>query len=37
MFKINNKDTWRCSGVFVVNFEQISYFVLVLLLLTLSR
>ena len=28
---------WRRSGVFIVNFEHISYLVLVLLLLTLSR
>ena len=27
---------WHCSGVFIVNFEHISYFVLVLLLLALS-
>ena len=26
---------WRRSGVFIVNFEQISHFVLVFLLLTL--
>ena len=28
---------WHRSGVFIVNFEHISYFVLVLLLLTLTR
>ena len=28
---------WRCSGVFIVNFEHISHLVLVFLLLTLSR
>ena len=28
---------WRHSGVFIVNFEHISHFVLVFLLLTLSR
>ena len=28
---------WRRSGVFIVNFEHISYLVLVFLLLTLSR
>ena len=28
---------WCLSGVFVVNFELFSYFVLVFLLLTLSR
>ena len=28
---------WRCSGVFVANFEHISHLVLVFLLLTLSR
>ena len=31
MFKVNNKD------IFIVNFEYISHFVLVFLLLTLSR
>ena len=29
--------TWRRSGVFIVNFEHISHLVLVFLLLTLSR
>ena len=28
---------WRHSGVFIVNFEHISYLALVLLLLTLNR
>ena len=28
---------WRCSGVFIFNFEHISHFVLLFLLLTLSR
>ena len=28
MFKINNKDTWRCSGDFIVNFKHISRLVL---------
>ena len=28
---------WRCSGVFIVNFEHISHLVLMFLLLTLSR
>ena len=28
---------WRCSGVFIVNFEHISYLVIVFLLLTLNR
>ena len=44
MFEINIKDTrttpqhhWRRSGVFIVNFEHISHFVLVFLLLTLSK
>ena len=43
MFKVNNKDTgttsrrqWCRSGVFVVNFEQISHLALVFLLLILS-
>ena len=34
MLKVNNKDTNDASGV---NFEHISNFVLVFLLLTLSR
>ena len=41
MFKVNNKDTkmtpWSCSGIFIVNFEHISHFVPVFLLLILSR
>ena len=41
MFKVNNKTPerrkWRHSGVFIINFEHISHFVLVFLLLTLSR
>ena len=42
MFKFKNKDTrerlqWRRSGVFIVNFEHISHFVLVFLMLTLSK
>ena len=28
---------WRRSGVFIVNFEQISYIVLVFLLLNLNK
>ena len=36
LFKVNNKDTSR-SGVFIVDFEHISHFVVVFLLLTLSR
>ena len=42
MFIVNNKDTrtmpltWRRSGAFIVNFEYISYFVLVFQLLTLN-
>ena len=37
MFKVNNKDAKRRSGVFIVNFEHISHLVLVFLLLTLSK
>ena len=43
IFKGNNRNTrkrcrhWRRSGVFIVKFEHISHFVLVFLLLTLSR
>ena len=40
MFKINIKDTesrrWRRAGAFIVNFERISHFSLVFLLLTLN-
>ena len=40
MFKVNNKDTratpMASSVVFIVNFEHISDFVLVFLLLTLN-
>ena len=32
-----NKRHWRCSGVFIVNFEHISHLALVFLFLTLSR
>ena len=41
LFKINNKDTrwryWPCSGVFIVNFEQILHIILVFSLLTLNK
>ena len=37
MFKVNNKDIRKTPGIFVVNFEHISYIVLVFLLITLSR
>ena len=33
MFKVNNKDTWRRSDVFIVNFEHVSHLVIVFLLL----
>ena len=36
MFKVNNKDTSRRSGVFIVNFEHVSHLFLVFLLLTLN-
>ena len=38
MFKVNNKDTSdnKDTSVFIVNFENISHLVLVVLLLTLS-
>ena len=35
--KILERRQWRRSGIFIANFEYISHFVLVLLLLTLSR
>ena len=36
MFKVNKKGVihWRHSGVFIINFEHISHFILVFLLLT---
>ena len=39
MFKVNNRNTrkWRRSGIFIVNFENISHLVIVFLLITLSR
>ena len=41
MFEVNNKtlerSDWRHSGVFIVNFEHISHFVLVFLLLALNK
>ena len=41
MFNVNNKGIrtmlWHCSGVFIDNFEHISYLFLMFLLLTLSR
>ena len=33
MFKVSQ---WGCSGVFIVNFEHISYLILAFLLLTLN-
>ena len=35
--KATEQRQWRRSGVFIVNFEQISHLILVFLLLTLSR
>ena len=35
--KTPERDYWRRSGVFIVNFEHISHLVLVFLLLTFSR
>ena len=35
--KIPERHHWRHSGIFIVNFEQISHIVLVFPLLTLSR
>ena len=38
---VNNKDTktslWRPSGVFILNIEQISYLIIVFLLLNLRK
>ena len=36
VIKIRERRHWRCSGVFIVNFEHISHLVLVFLLLTLN-
>ena len=35
--KTPEQRNWRRSGIFIVNFEQISHIVLVLLLLTLNK
>ena len=35
--KTPERHQWPCSGVFIVNFEDISHHILVFLLLTLSR
>ena len=35
--KTPERHHWRCSGVFIINFEHISHLVLVFLFLTLSR
>ena len=41
MFKVSNKTPgrrhWRCSGVFIVNFEHISHIFPVFLFLTLNN
>ena len=39
MFRVNNKDTitWRRSGAFIVNFEHISLFVLVFLIVNFEQ
>ena len=36
LLKVNNKNTRHHSGVIIVNFERISYLVLVFLLLTVN-
>ena len=35
--KTPQRRQWRCFGIFIVDFEHVSHFVLVFLLLTLSR
>ena len=35
--KTPERGHWRCSGVFIVNFERISHFFLVFTLLTLNE
>ena len=37
IIKTQEQRHWCCSGVFIVNFEHISHFALLFLLLTLSR
>ena len=37
MFKVNNRNVWCRSGVFIVNFEYISHLVLVFLLLNFEQ
>ena len=37
LFKLNNKDTITTSGVFIVNFKQISHIVLMFPLLNLNK
>ena len=37
MSKVNNKDQWRRSGIFVVNFEHILHLFLMFLLLTFEQ
>ena len=36
LLKVNNRTKWRRSGAFIVNFEHISHFAIVFLLLTLN-
>ena len=37
IFKVNNKDTRTMSGAFVVKFENISHYILLLLLLNSNK
>ena len=37
MSKVNNKDQWRRSGIFVVNFEHVLHLFLMFLLLTFEQ
>ena len=37
LFKVNIRNHWRRSGVFIANFEHVSHLVLVCLLLILNR
>ena len=41
LFKVSNKETklrqWRCSGVFIINFEHVSHIILLFSLLSLNK
>ena len=41
LFKVSNKETklrqWRCSGVFIINFEHVSHIILLFSLLSSNK